>query len=178
MRKVTLLLSCALVLGLVAGAGAKLPATVDEFKARMETEAKEPKAATHLWFEAMYTYLNSDEAIKAKGREMMNLMTAEEDWERIMLGRGTLQKQPWLYQSYAKGATPANDYKMDPDNFELEFTREVSQQDGKITYLMIKCGGADNPRPFRMRKNKAGIWRMYEWSSLQVGVKKRAADED
>lgn len=127
MRKAILCLSCAVVLGGAGLAWAKLPATVDEFKTRMESEGKEPKTAAKLWFEAMYVYLNKDEDTKAKGREMVGLITSREneDWEREMLSRGTLQKQPYLYRSYAKGATPANDYKMDPDNFELEFTREV-----------------------------------------------------
>ncbi|MBI5832858.1 MAG: hypothetical protein HZB16_11205 [Armatimonadetes bacterium] len=180
MRGLLVLLACACAVGVASPTCAKLPATVDEFKTRLETEGKEYKTAAHLWLEALYVYLNADETIKAKGREMVGLITSTDnaDWEKEMLGRATLQKQPYLYQSYAKGAVPDNDYKMDPDKFELEFTTDKLQQEGKVVYLMVKCGGADNPRPFRMKLTKSGIWKMLEWSSLQVGIKKPASEQE
>ena len=148
MLKARLMWVCVVLLGGVACGWAKLPATVDEFKARMETDGKEPKTAAHLWFEALYVWLSKDDDTKAKGREMVSLLASkdEEDWERTLLSRGTLQKQPYLFNSYAKGATPANDYKMDPNNFELEFTTDKLEKEGKQIYLMVKCGGG-RPAP-------------------------------
>lgn len=178
MRKWFMLLAGLAVLT-VGPASADLPADVDEFKTRLAADGTDAKKAAHLFFEAMYVYTGAaDDEAKAPGREMLSLINVEETWEQDMLRRGTLQKQPYLYRSYAKGATPDNNYTMDPNAFELVFTTETAQQGGKVMYFMIKCGGADLPRPFRMKLGKDGIWRMLEWSSLQVGIKKTADEEE
>ncbi len=157
---------------------AKLPATVEEFKTRLAEEGKHPEKFVHLWFEAIYVYGDEDEAVRERGRAMLDLVMPNEAWEKDDKFTLTLAKQPYLYRSYAKGATPENDYRMDPDDFALEFVRSATGEPLREGLLYLRCGGADHPRPFSIKADQTtGLYRMAEFSSLCVGVKKPASQQ-
>ena len=155
---------------------AKLPETMDEFTARLAEEGTTPEKATHLWFEALYVFMSDDEETSQPGAEMMTALMCDPDWQKnLTTFLSQIEEKPYIAFSYPKGATPENDYQFDKNDFELEFTRSTKGPTDKDWTLFVKCGGADTPRPYKMKQSADGIWQMYEFSSLYVGVKKPAS---
>ena len=116
-RRSALVMTVAAVLGLASGVLAKLPRDVDEFRDRQAKEATRPDGAAKLWFEAVYCY--SKEATRDAGRKMLSLAMVDEKWEKNTYFVDRMRTKPHIFRSYAQGATPANSYKMDPDQFAL-----------------------------------------------------------
>lgn len=80
-----------------------------------------------------------------------------------------------IARSYV-GGTPENNYEIDSSRLEMKVVRE--QELGKDKFkVFIDCGGADSPRPVQVARNKSGQWKLIEYSSLCVGVKKSADEE-
>ena len=161
-----------IVFGLLVLAGtahAELPKTLEEFQQRVTDEASDAKAAVKLWFDAVFVYTTVD---KDLGAEMITLMMKDKDWKgRKNYFNRDLDEQPYIFRSYAKGATPENNYEMDPNNYELEFTREdrkpyPDKEEGEYVKLWLKCGGADIDRPIEMQKNIRGEYKAYNILSL------------
>lgn len=68
----------------------------------------------------------------------------------------------YVPRSYFVGATPANDYQPC-----LPYTVEISEnqysyEEHGIAKLFIKSGGADSPRPIKLRNAKDGKWYLWE----------------
>ena len=90
-------------------------------------------------------------------------------------GRNGAKNAP-IPSSYL-GGTPANHYTPDY-NFRLtqhptyKTAHKNTEDDVKIVF---QSGGKDSPTPVRLKKNKHGIWKVVEYSSLYTGVK---TDED
>lgn len=80
-----------------------------------------------------------------------------------------------IARSYV-GGTSKNNYEINENRLEMKVVRE--QEMGKDKFkVFIECGGADSPRPVQVTKNKHGEWKLIEYSSLCVGVKKTADEE-
>jgi hypothetical protein len=80
-------------------------------------------------------------------------------------------------RSYAVGATPENRYTVDPAAVTVRFKKQ-DKAVGSIesgTYKVFVCSaGADSCRPITMRRNKHGVWKADEMSSLLAGCKAMA----
>lgn len=78
-----------------------------------------------------------------------------------------------LANSYIVGTSHTNNYKLPVAPYKMEFTRNryTEQTDGSMR-IFIKCNGADSPRPITLKKNNRGIWKVTNYSSLFVGVRK------
>jgi hypothetical protein len=80
-------------------------------------------------------------------------------------------------RSYAVGATPDNRYSFDPAAVTLRF-RKQEKAVGSIesgTYKVFACtAGADSCRPITMKRNRHGLWKADELSSLLTGCKAMA----
>ena len=91
-----------------------------------------------------------------------------------------LHKQPYLPNSYIKGATPSNNY-----NVSLPYIYKMTYDKSSFTNLnsdrvkvYVISYGADRHRPIWMRKNDKGIWKAEEWGSIIVGIRPAAKDQD
>ncbi|NHJ12790.1 MAG: hypothetical protein EAX95_03900 [Candidatus Thorarchaeota archaeon] len=80
-----------------------------------------------------------------------------------------------IARSYV-GGTPENNYKIDKKNLTLKVVREQDLGKDKLK-IFIECGGADSPRPVQVARNRDGQWKLIEYSSLCVGVKKTSDEE-
>lgn len=170
-------LLCLALAAVVCGAAlAELPKDLDTFKAQIAEKATDPKAAVKLWFDAVYVYLTVD---KALGQEMILEMDRYKEWDSrsFLTFRSQMDEKPYILFSYAKEATPENEYKFDPNNYELVFTSEpdpnpfADQEAGAYVKLFVKSNGADLPRPITLMRNKRGEYKFYEFSSIYVGVR-------
>jgi len=155
---------------------AGLPKTLEEFQTQIAEKAKDPKAAVKLWFDAVYVYLTVD---KELGQKLILEMDRYKDWDSrsFLAFRSQVATQPHIMFSYAKGATPENQYKCDPNNYQLTFQGEpnlkpiADKEEGEYARLLLVSNGADMPRSITLVRNNKGEYKVYEFSSLCVGVR-------
>jgi len=169
---VGLLVIIALFMALLAGAYAELPRDFQDFKARYDKEARTPEGAVHLYFEAVFCYL--DEGTRPEASKMLRYALHQ---SAPIENTGTLRRfvermkdesYHYIFRSFAVGATPENNYDMSPDDFELEYISKSKQ--GSDTQLLIHNGGADSPRSVRVRQYD-GLWYMSSNSNTYVDVR-------
>lgn len=118
-----------------------------------------------------------DEATRAAAlrdiQALVKPLVADDDWTRRPSNRTFVERlatQPWIFRSYAPGATPDNAYAASPD-FQPEITSR--RDEGGALKLWIRSGGADSPRPVSLvRPEGQDRWLIQEWSSLYVEVRR------
>lgn len=176
MKKVSKWLTIACAGLLMAGAfastaSAKLPSSMDEYRARYASEAKTPEGAAKLWFEAVFLYQNDE--TKSLGRQMLLdiMKSLPDDFDRNsgyakMVER--IKNNPEIFRSFCAGSSPSNNYKADVDNCELTVTS--SREEAENTYaVFLKSSGADSPRPMKLTQVD-GLWKASSVSSLYLQV--------
>lgn len=81
----------------------------------------------------------------------------------------------YIARSYVAGTTPDNGYEI-PENSSIcvkfrpqeDMVGSIESGDYKV---FIWCSGADTARPLRLKRNVKGLWKVYEFSSLTVGIR-------
>ncbi|MHA2020704.1 MAG: DUF6935 domain-containing protein [Candidatus Thorarchaeota archaeon] len=81
-----------------------------------------------------------------------------------------------IARSYV-GADWESDYKFDKNNLTMTVTRD-DEVDEKTRKIFILSGGADSARPVTVKRNKHGQWKLTNYGSLCVGVRKPASEVD
>ncbi len=170
------LLTIVLLAFLTTVAQAELPKSLEQFQQQITTQAKDPKGAVRLWFDAVYVFLTVD---KELGQKLILEMDRYKEWDSrsFRTFRQQIAEKPYIMFSYAKAATPENKYEFDPKAYELTFGDNINtkpfadKEEGEYVKLFIKSNGADLPRPITLMRNKRGEYKFYEFSSLYVGVR-------
>ena len=88
---------------------------------------------------------------------------------------GQFRKNPNIAKSYVGGDYKDN-YKIDKKNLVMTITRD-QDLGGDKRKIFIHSGGTDSPRPVQVAKNKHGQWKLIEYSSICVGVRKTKDEE-
>ena len=170
----TATMALCLMLAAANPAQAKLPADMDEYNARIKSEAKTPEGAVNLWFDAIFLYVNS--STRNLGKSALNAITHKlpADFEKNSFHAtfvNRMKEQPEIFRSYCQGATPENNYKADPDKCELTVTK--SDEDyGDTWAVYIKSSGADSNRKIQLIKGENGLWLIRDYPGIYSGVKK------
>jgi hypothetical protein len=91
----------------------------------------------------------------------------------LSLIRRQLVQNPYLGASYVRGTAPEDGYALPEPPWEIVCRANPYSGDRvKGPYkLFVGCSGAASPRPVSLRRDDAGLWRPFEWSSLLVGVR-------
>ncbi len=89
---------------------------------------------------------------------------------------GQFQDDKNIARSYV-GADWESDYKFDKKNLIMSITRD-QKVDDKTRKIFVHSGGADSPRPVTVKRNKHGQWKLTNYGSLCVGVRKPASEVD
>ncbi len=154
---------------------AKLPADMDEYKAKYEKEAKTPEGAAKLWLEAAFLYQDSN--TRALGRDILIALMKglPSDFERnaahsTMVDR--IKNQPHIMRSFCAGTSPENGYKADLNNCELTVTRSVEGMDNTWN-VWLKSSGADSPRQITLVKD-GEHWKVFSAPGLYMGIREPA----
>jgi len=71
-------------------------------------------------------------------------------------------KVDFIAESYFNGATPQNNYTPTVPYTVVVSENPYSYQEQGYAQLFIKSGGADSPRPVKMRQAKDGKWYLWE----------------
>lgn len=152
------ILSTVLFLGVTA-ASARLPVDYQEFKARYQEEGRTMEGAAHLYFEAIFSYMNENmrgEASKMLRYSMYLPMPIEKsNSHRTFVDRLKDESFHYIFRSFASGTSPENSYSMSPDDFTLDIVSKRKETD--YTQLFLRSSGADSPRSVWMQE-RDGLW--------------------
>jgi hypothetical protein len=98
----------------------------------------------------------------------------------MQLIRSQIKSRTHIPKSYVKGATPENGYELPalPYEFEVSSNPYSGDPESGEYKVFVASSGASSPRPVTVRRNKRGIWKAYEWSSLLVGVREPVLEMD
>jgi hypothetical protein len=92
--------------------------------------------------------------------------------------RERIAGKPYVARSYVQGSSPENNYAV-----AAPFTIKILEQSGDksanakarsdngLVKLFVYSTGADRPRPLQVNQNDKGLWKAYNWGSLEAGVR-------
>ena len=154
---------------------AKLPESLDEFKALPEAKLDNPFATAALTVVALCVYA----ADKNIGIEMLNFLKGPRplsNMEIQFIDDRLRDGKTYVPFSYFKGATPENDYTPDvPYSITVE-SNAYSDANKGYKKLIIKSGGADTHREVQLRMKGDGQWLLWEQFLLPDIRKPKSAD--
>jgi hypothetical protein len=168
----------------------RLPANADDFKTMRDEVAVTPEGGAAMFVIALKMYTeNPEEGIKCliMQKDIADLMQSNNagsykgyalNVSEFSLLKSQVGKQPYIPNSYFVGAKPENNYTIPEGNFELDIAANPYSGDpnsGKVK-LFIRSYGADTSRPVAMVRNDKGLWKVKEYSSLIVGIRKMASE--
>ena len=140
---------------------AALPESLAEMQALPEADLADPYKTAALTVCALCVYA----ADKDIGTEMLNWLRGPRPLNGADISflndrfRGGKTYIPF---SYFAGATPENDYTpSQPYRITVE-SNHVSAAEQGYMKLFIPCGGADSPRPIKLRMRGDGKWFLWE----------------
>lgn len=140
---------------------AALPESLAEMQALPEADLVDPYKTAALTVCALCVYA----ADKDIGTEMLNWLRGPRPLNGADISflndrfRGGKTYIPF---SYFAGATPENDYTpSQPYRITVE-SNHVSAAEQGYMKLFIPCGGADSPRPIKLRMRGDGKWFLWE----------------
>ena len=155
MKKTAFFVLLAFTVLVAAQAQAGLPATYQEFKARYQTEGRTMEGAAHLYFEAVFCYMNKasrPEASKMLRYAMYLPMVLEESHSySTFVSRLKDPTYHYIFRSFVVGTSPENSYKIDPNNFKLDIA--YKRQESDFFHLGIRSSGADSTRSIWMQQH-------------------------
>ena len=163
----------------------RLPATIDEFLEGRERLGGNPSGATALFVAAMIRYAEDQSAglpmlvsILVNDNTLLSSARAGSGYRGYDLASSTrflidrVIQSPWIPSSYIQGTSPSGGYQLPAGPLRLEFSENPTSQIGPDEVrIFVASTGADSPRPLRLKRNSAGIWKVAEFSSLVVGVR-------
>ncbi|MBI5835454.1 MAG: hypothetical protein HZB16_24390 [Armatimonadetes bacterium] len=178
MRTLSRILLALALVGAAATARAELPKNLDEFQKLHSETAKTPEIASKLFLDAICVYM--DEKTRDEGRKMIQYMIIEykdkPNWDttpdaRIFVERLKDPGKQHIFRSYAKGTSPDNAYKMDPNKYELNI--EKSNPNHQKAYQVYwKSSGADMSRPVYCKQStKTELWYIYDHRNIYTDIR-------
>lgn len=160
-----------------------LPTSPDEFTNLRDQIAKTPEGGAAMLWMALATYgknpnlglqfltIALDRSNIEKGSVYKGYAPARSIMYHInRLGRRDPHPLTYFPFAYVKGGTPQNNYNVSAP-YDLTFSRNKysgSDSSGNVK-VFIKVYGV-SPRPIRMKRNKSGIWKAKELSSMFLDV--------
>ncbi|MGE0433024.1 MAG: hypothetical protein AB7K09_12445 [Planctomycetota bacterium] len=158
-----------------------MPASEEEFVALRDRMATTPQGAAVCFAVALIIYAeNADLGAVAIAR-MLDRDQLDNSGDVPMLRAMDTSKlhryvadAPNAVRSLLTSATPANSYEIGTGPWTLRTREQRGDVRGDTAKIFVFSTGADTPRPVSMKKNSAGLWKVTEWSSLVVAVRKPA----
>lgn len=144
---------------------AALPESVAELRALPEAAMDTPFQTAALTVCALCAFAAAPEI----GTEMLNFLRGPRplNGQDISFLKDRFRgDRAYIIFSYFAGATPENDYTP-RQPYTLTVTSDAhSYDEANYARLYVDCGGADRPRPIKLRKKADGQWCLWEQSLL------------
>ena len=146
-----------------------LPESLAQMQALPEASLDSPFKTAALTVCALCAYA----ADKNIGTEMLNWLRGPRPlngMEISFLNDRFRDGKTYIPFSYFEGATPDNDYTpSEPFRITVQSTHVSGEEQGYMK-LFIPCGGADSPRPIKLRMKGDGKWFLWE-QYLLTGIR-------
>lgn len=140
---------------------AALPESLAQMQALPEASLDTPFKTAALTVCALCAYA----ADKQIGTEMLNWLRGPRPlsgYDISFLDDRFRGNKTYIPFSYFAGATPDNDYiPSEPFTITIESNHTSDDEQGYMK-LFIPCGGADSPRPIKLRMKGDGKWFLWE----------------
>jgi hypothetical protein len=164
-----------------------IPTSVEDFVALRDEVAGTPEGGAAMMVAALLVYTEDEEVGRqcltvavdrqrlqegAKGYKGWQLRARDLQMIRLQLGG-----RSYMPRSYVEGAVPENGYTLPEPPYRFRFVPDP-RGDERGADAHIVSSGADSARPVTLHRNPRGIWKAYEWSSLLMGVRPPAGDEE
>ncbi len=159
----------------------KIPTSVDEFLKLRNDIATSPQGGAAMFIIALKMYVENpevgaqclviatDRSRLTSGDVYKGFAVSPMDMNRI---KSQLQQYAYLPNSYFKGTSPADGYKVKlPAKISCSSTRYSGNMLSGKFKVFVKCSGADSQRPISLVKNKKGYWKAKEWSTIIMGIR-------
>ena len=154
---------------------ASLPESLAEMQALPEASLDTPFKTAALTVCALCAYA----ADKNVGTEMLNWLRGPRPLngqDISFLNDRFRGGKTYIPFSYFAGATPNNDYTpTEPFTITIESNHTTDAEQG-YAKLFIPCGGADSPRPIKLRMKGDGKWLLWEQYLLTDIRQPRSSD--
>jgi len=85
--------------------------------------------------------------------------------------RDRIGRKPYIARSYIQGTSPEGAYALPEGPLRVRIKEQTGDVTAERAKLFVYSTGADSPRPLTLLPNNRGLWKVREWSSLQVGVR-------
>lgn len=166
----------------------RLPMTIEDFLVLRESHGQDPSGATALFVAALIRYSQNQAdglpmlvSILVNDNTLMQTAAANRGYRGFDLTANTrflidrILPAPWIALSYVQGTSPQQQYRLPEAPYHFRLSRNpYSQISPDEVRIFIESSGADSPRPLRLKRNAAGLWKVAEFSSLVVGVRQPA----
>ena len=156
-----------------------MPTTEAGFVAMRDRMATDPHGAAVCFAVALILYADNKELGTVALCRMIDRQWLDNSGEVPTLrgmDRDKLEryvaKAPNAVHSLVRSATPDNGYEMGSAPYTIRIREQQGDVKADSAKIFVFSTGADTPRPLTMKKNDAGLWKIAEWSSLIVGVRK------
>ncbi|OQY02200.1 MAG: hypothetical protein B6I20_07140 [Bacteroidetes bacterium 4572_117] len=166
----------------------KLPKSIEEFVSMRNKIATTPQGGAAMFMIALKIHTTNPDLAKKcfvaiVDRKLLREGDVYKGFKLLNSDMGLIKSQVAkdknIPNSYIKGATPKNHYKVKlPYIFEFSSNKYSGSIEAGDFKLFIACSGASSPRPIRMKKNNRGLWKTSNWSSVLVGIMKPPIDDD
>lgn len=166
----------------------KIPDNIEDFVKLRNKIADTPEGGATIMLLALKIYetnkeLGSQCLVIAVHRKLLRKGSVYKGYDILRTDKQLIKMQlgrsPYLNNSYIKGSSPKNGYKVKlPYVYEFSSNPYSKGSDGVTYKIFVKCSGADSPRPITLTKNNRGIWKASSWSSVLVGIKSVPVDDD
>ena len=164
------------------------PESVDGFVSLGDHVARTPQGAAAMMIVGLLLYAQDEQvgqqclaAIVDHGR-LQEGHKGYQGWQLrtsdLQLIRTQVKGKAYLLQSYVKGTSPQNGYQLPEPPYVFEFSDNPHSGDANSGpyKVFVPSSGADTPRPVTVKRDpESGVWRVSEWSSLIVGIRKPEA---
>lgn len=147
---------------------ASLPQNVEELKAMPEANLSTPFEAAALTVLALIQYPNNADA----SLEMLNFLKGPQplsNYDKSFL-KDRFKTGAHIPRSYLHGAVPVNDYTPTQPYRITVSENPYSYAEEGYAKLFISSGGADSPRPIKLRAKSGTTWFLWE-QFLMVGIR-------
>lgn len=145
-----------------------IPESIEEFQALPQAALSNPFDTTAMTVVALCLFTADKELCfkmldQLRGPRPLNGMDKQFISDRF---RG----KDYIMRSYFDGAIPQNDYTPTSPYTVTVSSDPHSYDEPNIARLYVACGGADSPRPIKLRLAKDGKWYLWE-QYLLTGIR-------
>lgn len=169
----------------------KLPTSIDEFLEIRDRIGNDPYGGAQLLIYALMVRLDDPDLgdklivlslaadqLNKGGKDTYKGYTWKGNWNYHIKNT---KKHAHCVRAFATTSSPENDYELDKDAVAIRF-REQTKYVGSVdsgAYKVFACSsGADTCKPISLTRNKKGIWKVKEFSSVVGGCRKPASQTE